>query len=223
MRVVAPVDGDRTTIVGLAEAVELGLWDYAAQREEFRPNPGWALPAARRLAAVEAVLSLEPDVFCSVPFGLCTASYALARTAGCTFLMLEAGTPVRIVRSHGHDMAPSAVTELAPAWLAAPGGPAATAVIPDEREMPLSAPLVKALVHRLRRIEGQARGVQRLVEEGRDRDTIMTQVAALRSAVNAVGMAVLMENLIQCLATSDGAADAYQSLERAKRAFQWLN
>ena len=43
------------------------------------------------------------------------------------------------------------------------------------------------LMHRLRRLEGQVRGIQRMVEERRDCHEIITQLAAVRSAVDQVG------------------------------------
>lgn len=223
MRVVAPVDQARETIVGLAEAAEIGLWDDESGVEMFRPNPGLVLSGGRRLAAMEVILSLEADIVCSVPQALCTASYAVARTAGCRFLMLEVDTPVRLVREYARGMASAAVSELIPTWIATPGHVAPAPAPPAERAMALPDGISRALLNRLRRIEGQVRGVQRLIQEQRDCDSIMTQVAAMRSAVNAVGMVVLSENLAQCLARPADSLDADDSVERAKRAFLRLN
>jgi DNA-binding FrmR family transcriptional regulator len=51
--------------------------------------------------------------------------------------------------------------------------------------MDLSTPeLQSELTARLRRIEGQVRGVQRMIEEGRDCPDILQQMAAIRSAVH---------------------------------------
>lgn len=47
------------------------------------------------------------------------------------------------------------------------------------------------LLRRMRRIEGQARGVQRMLEEGADCDAILTQLSAMRSALHRVGLKVL--------------------------------
>ena len=49
----------------------------------------------------------------------------------------------------------------------------------------------KSIIMRLRRIEGQVRGVQRMIEEGSDCGEVLNQVAAIRSAVNQVGLLVL--------------------------------
>lgn len=52
-----------------------------------------------------------------------------------------------------------------------------------------SAPEVLAdLLKRMKRIEGQARGVQRLLEEGADCDAIVIQVSAMKEALSRVGV-----------------------------------
>jgi DNA-binding FrmR family transcriptional regulator len=52
---------------------------------------------------------------------------------------------------------------------------------------------------RLRRIEGQVRGIQRMVEEGRDCREIVTQVAAIKSALASVNSQVLQCYASDCL------------------------
>lgn len=47
------------------------------------------------------------------------------------------------------------------------------------------------LLRRMRRIEGQARGVQRMLEEGADCEAILTQLSAMRAALHQVGLKVL--------------------------------
>ncbi|MBP2020109.1 DNA-binding FrmR family transcriptional regulator [Symbiobacterium terraclitae] len=48
--------------------------------------------------------------------------------------------------------------------------------------------LYEDLMRRLKRIEGQARGVQRMLEEGQDCEQILIQLGAMKSAINRVGM-----------------------------------
>jgi CsoR family transcriptional regulator, copper-sensing transcriptional repressor len=51
--------------------------------------------------------------------------------------------------------------------------------------MDLKSPELQAdLMVRLRRIEGQVRGVQRMIEEGRECPDILQQMAAIRSAMH---------------------------------------
>ena len=54
------------------------------------------------------------------------------------------------------------------------------------------------LLKRLKRIEGQVRGIQRMIEEGRDCESIITQLAAIRSAIEGVGALVLNNYMKLC-------------------------
>ncbi len=58
-----------------------------------------------------------------------------------------------------------------------------------------------ALLNRLRRIEGQIRGIQRMVEEDRECDDLVTQIMAVRSGVEQVGRILLDRHLERCLLT----------------------
>ncbi len=60
---------------------------------------------------------------------------------------------------------------------------------------------------RLRRIEGQVRGIQRMVEEGRDCRQIVHQIAAIRAALHSVNASVLECYARGCLDTSDPVRD----------------
>lgn len=55
------------------------------------------------------------------------------------------------------------------------------------------------LLKRLRRIEGQVRGVQRMVEEDRYCIEVLTQIAAIRAALDKVGIEVLDAHARGCL------------------------
>ncbi len=59
-----------------------------------------------------------------------------------------------------------------------------------------------ALTTRLKSIEGQARGIQRMIEEGRDCQEILDQLAALRAASHAVSMQALEAFALHCLRES---------------------
>lgn len=58
------------------------------------------------------------------------------------------------------------------------------------------------LQHRLRRIEGQARGVQRMIDEGRDCKAILQQLAAIRSAANQASVVLARSYATECLSGS---------------------
>lgn len=57
-----------------------------------------------------------------------------------------------------------------------------------------------SLLTRLKRIEGQVRGVQRMVEEGRYCVDIVQQLSAVSAAVNAVALMVLQNHIEGCVA-----------------------
>lgn len=66
--------------------------------------------------------------------------------------------------------------------------------------MQLKNPETKAkLIQRLRRIEGQVRGVQGMLDEERDCHEIMQQLSAVRSAVQSVSRVFLQEYATECL------------------------
>jgi DNA-binding FrmR family transcriptional regulator len=60
------------------------------------------------------------------------------------------------------------------------------------------------ITNRLKRVEGQIRGLQRMVEEQRDCEAILTQLMAARSALDRVGLLVADNFVQQCIMTTDG-------------------
>jgi DNA-binding FrmR family transcriptional regulator len=63
--------------------------------------------------------------------------------------------------------------------------------------------LDKLLLDRLKRIEGQIRGLQRMIEEQRECSDIITQLLAARSALEQVGVQVLDKQLHSCFPGDD--------------------
>jgi DNA-binding FrmR family transcriptional regulator len=61
---------------------------------------------------------------------------------------------------------------------------------------------------RLRRIEGQARGLQRMVDEEKYCIDILTQVAAMTKALQAVSIGLLEEHMHHCVVDAARAGDA---------------
>ncbi|MCK4470718.1 MAG: metal-sensitive transcriptional regulator [Anaerolineae bacterium] len=62
------------------------------------------------------------------------------------------------------------------------------------------------LLRRVRRIEGQARGVARMIEEDRDCHDILQQLAAVRSAAHQATVALVRVYATECV-TSNGSAE----------------
>jgi DNA-binding FrmR family transcriptional regulator len=72
-----------------------------------------------------------------------------------------------------------------------------------------------ALIARLKRIEGQARGIQRMIEEDRDCRQILNQIIAMRNATHQVGLLLAQGHAVQCLVhatDADGNATDIESL-----------
>jgi CsoR family transcriptional regulator, copper-sensing transcriptional repressor len=76
--------------------------------------------------------------------------------------------------------------------------------------------LKKDIVSRLKKIEGQTRGIQKMVEEDRECENILTQLAAVRSAIERAGALVLKNYIAFCLAKAGlNQVDEVDSLARA--------
>ena len=65
--------------------------------------------------------------------------------------------------------------------------------------MALSAQAQEEMLARMRRIEGQARGVQRMLAEERDCLDILTQLASLRSAAYSASVTLTQHYALQCV------------------------
>jgi DNA-binding FrmR family transcriptional regulator len=80
-----------------------------------------------------------------------------------------------------------------------------------------------ALVKRLHRIEGQVRGIERMVEDDRYCIDILTQIAAVNTALEAVALKILDEHVRHCVAgalTSGDKTDAATKTEELLEAVQ---
>jgi DNA-binding FrmR family transcriptional regulator len=55
------------------------------------------------------------------------------------------------------------------------------------------------ILARLKRIEGQAKGVHRMVEEGRDCVEVMTQIASMKAATTSLNARLLEDFALYCL------------------------
>lgn len=78
---------------------------------------------------------------------------------------------------------------------------------------PMSSPITRST--RLRRAEGQVRGVIRLLEEGADCKDVVTQLSAAQSALHRAGIQLMASGMRHCLTSpdsSDADADAIEAL-----------
>lgn len=69
--------------------------------------------------------------------------------------------------------------------------------------MELEATSMVPVVNRLRRAQGQLAGVLRMLEEGRECEDVVTQLAAVSKALDRAGFAIVASGLQQCLTSGD--------------------
>ncbi len=75
------------------------------------------------------------------------------------------------------------------------------------------------VIKRLRRAEGQIRGVIAMLEDGRDCADVVTQLAAVSRALDRAGFKVIASGLQQCLTAADEGADQAANLGRMEKLF----
>ena len=71
-----------------------------------------------------------------------------------------------------------------------------------------------ALIKRLHRIEGQVRGLERMVEEDRYCIDILTQVGAVKTALESLAFEVLDDHVNHCVARAIAAGDERTAAEK---------
>ncbi|HET9517995.1 MAG TPA: metal-sensitive transcriptional regulator [Actinoplanes sp.] len=74
------------------------------------------------------------------------------------------------------------------------------------------------VIKRLRRAEGQIRGVIGMLEEGRDCADVVMQLAAVSRALDRAGFKIIASGLQQCMTAGDGE-DQGANLERMEKMF----
>ncbi len=79
-------------------------------------------------------------------------------------------------------------------------------------------------VKRLRRIEGQARGLQRMVEDEKYCIDILTQISAMTKALQSVALGLLDEHMSHCVvnAAAEGGDEASVKIREASEAIARL-
>lgn len=81
---------------------------------------------------------------------------------------------------------------------------------------------VADLTRRLRRIEGQVRGVQQMLANDRDCREVLTQITAARKALDQAGFLLVANGLTWCLAHPEESAGDGESVAEMQRMFMKL-
>lgn len=73
-----------------------------------------------------------------------------------------------------------------------------------------------ALIKRLHRVEGQVRGVERMVQENRYCIDIITQIAAVSTALESVALRILDQHVRHCVAGALSSGDAEVASQKSR-------
>ncbi|HLT20810.1 MAG TPA: metal-sensitive transcriptional regulator [Thermomicrobiales bacterium] len=92
------------------------------------------------------------------------------------------------------------------------------APVPGERQSDSYQADKQRILARLRRMEGQVRGVQRMVEDDKYCVDILTQLSSIIAAARAIGLVILEDHIHGCVLNADdkeaAAAELMEAIER---------
>ncbi|HVD00746.1 MAG TPA: metal-sensitive transcriptional regulator [Candidatus Dormibacteraeota bacterium] len=92
----------------------------------------------------------------------------------------------------------------------------------DKAARTIPATAEEDLIKALRRIEGQARGIQAMIRAGRECDEVVQQLAAVRNAVDRVSHRVVAAKFRECLAEMEVPESVRPKVERGLAALAGL-
>lgn len=76
------------------------------------------------------------------------------------------------------------------------------------------------VINRMKRIEGQIRGLIKMMEEGKDCREVVTQMSAARSAIDRTAALIVAQNLEQCIIEEQKSVESREDI--IKEAVQLL-
>jgi DNA-binding FrmR family transcriptional regulator len=88
--------------------------------------------------------------------------------------------------------------------------------------MDLGPDVIDDLQKRLRRAEGQIRGVQQMLDDKRDCREVVTQLSAAISALEQAGFRLVAAGLSWCMANPEAADECGYSVDEVQRLFMKL-
>jgi DNA-binding FrmR family transcriptional regulator len=83
-------------------------------------------------------------------------------------------------------------------------------------EQPGYAESKAALVRRLHRIEGQVRGIERMVEDDRYCIDVLTQIAAVSTALESLAFRILDDHVSHCVSGALASGDEEEAAAKSK-------
>jgi DNA-binding FrmR family transcriptional regulator len=79
------------------------------------------------------------------------------------------------------------------------------------------------VLKRLARLEGQIRGVQRMIEQGQDCRDVVTQLSACKAALDKVGYRLVVAGMRHCMAADVDESEAGMTADELERLFMKLS
>ncbi|MEU0600803.1 metal-sensitive transcriptional regulator [Streptomyces sp. NPDC006393] len=89
-------------------------------------------------------------------------------------------------------------------------------------DLDLAGAELKSVLNRLRRAQGQISGVIRMIEEGRDCEEVVTQLAAASRALDRAGFAIIATGLQQCVADIESGRTNGEDAQRMRARMEKL-
>lgn len=75
---------------------------------------------------------------------------------------------------------------------------------------------------RLRKIEGQVRGLQKMIEDGKECTEVIRQLCAARKALDKVGFIIVSHRMQECIQTKEADTDKETAMKEAMDLFLTL-
>jgi len=88
--------------------------------------------------------------------------------------------------------------------------------------MDLPEPTIDDLLKRLRRVEGQVRGIQQMLLDGRECRDVVTQISAASKALDQAGFKLVASGLTYCLNNPEQAAEEGYDIDDVQKMFMKL-
>lgn len=79
------------------------------------------------------------------------------------------------------------------------------------------------VLKRLRRLEGQIRGVQRMIDEGQDCRDVVTQLSACKAALDRVGYRLVVAGMRHCVSAAESGEPGTGDVDELERLFLKLS
>ncbi len=89
--------------------------------------------------------------------------------------------------------------------------PTGIAAIPTEEER-------RKIINRLKRLEGQVRGLQTMIESDKDCESVLTHIRSAKSSFNQVGLHIIGHSMKTCL-VDDDVTDRDELIDEAIKVF----